>query len=211
MIGNDACGNHSVRHGRTVRHVIELELVLGDGSHLVAGRGGLRAAEADDSVAAERAAALNVDLRSLVAENLAPIRVELGRIERQVSGYQLQHLLPENSFDVARMLVGTEGTCAIVVGAKLALVPKTPAALLIAVGYPDVVAAADDVPTVLEFAPAAVEGVDESIVATMRSRRGPDSVTGLPDGSAWLFVDLDGENASDVAARADELVVRLRR
>jgi FAD/FMN-containing dehydrogenase/Fe-S oxidoreductase len=211
MIGNDACGNHSVRHGRTVRHVAELELVLADGSHVVVGRGGVRAADPDDPAASARAEALTAALRELIAENLAPVRTELGRIERQVSGYQLQHLLPENGFDVARMLVGTEGTCAVVVAATLALVPTPPAALLIAVGYPDVVAAADDVPTVLEFAPAAVEGVDESIVATMRSRRGPDSVTGLPEGSAWLFVDLDGENSSDVAMRADELVRRLRR
>jgi len=210
MIGNDACGNHSVRHGRTVSHVIELEVVLADGSHLIAGRGGLRPARPDDPVALARASALNADLRSLAAENLAQIRLELGRIARQVSGYQLQHLLPENGFDVARMLVGTEGTCAVVVGATVALVPIAPAALLIAVGYPDVVAAADDVPTVLDFEPAAVEGVDESIVATMRSRRGDDSVTGLPDGNAWLFIDLDGVDARYVAARADELVLRLR-
>jgi FAD/FMN-containing dehydrogenase/Fe-S oxidoreductase len=211
MIGNDACGNHSVRHGRTVDHVVELELVLADGSHVIAGRGGVRPARSDDPAALARAAALNADLRSLAAENLAPIRTELGRVARQVSGYQLQHLLPENGFDVARMLVGTEGTCAVVVGATLALVPTAPAALLVTVGYPDVVAAADDVPTVLEFSPAAVEGVDESIVATMRSRRGEDSVTGLPDGSAWLFIDLDGADAGEVAARADELVLRLQR
>jgi FAD/FMN-containing dehydrogenase/Fe-S oxidoreductase len=210
MIGNDACGNHSVRHGRTVRHVVELDLVLADGSHVVAGPGGVRPADPADPAASDRTAALNANLRELIAGNLAPIRVELGRIERQVSGYQLQHLLPENGFDVARMLVGTEGTCAVVVGATVALVPIAPAALLIAVGYPDVVAAADDVPTILEFAPAAVEGLDESIVASMRSRRGADSVAGLPQGSAWLFVDLDGENASTVAHRADELVQRLR-
>jgi FAD/FMN-containing dehydrogenase/Fe-S oxidoreductase len=211
MIGNDACGNHSVRHGRTVRHVVEVELVLADGCHVVAGPGGMRPADEGDSVSGARAAALNTELRTLIADNLAPIRVELDRIERQVSGYQLQHLLPETGFNVARMLVGTEGTCAIIVGATLALVPVALAALLIAVGYPDVVAAADDVPTILEFAPASVEGLDETIVATMRSRRGPDSVTGLPDGSAWLFVDLDGDDSHEVAERADELVRRLRR
>lgn len=210
MIGNDACGNHSVRDGRTVRHVTELELVLADGSHLFASRGGLRAADPRDWAAVARAERLNAALGALAEENLAPIRTELGRIGRQVSGYQLQHLLPENGFDVARMLVGTEGSCAVIVGATLSLVPVPPAALLIALGYPDVVAAADDVPAILEFDPAAVEGLDESIVATMRSRRGPDSVTGLPDGSAWLFVDLDGENPGVVARRADELVGVLR-
>lgn len=210
MVGNDACGNHSVRHGRTVAHVVELELVLADGSHVVAGRGGIRAATVGDRAAEARATELQTSLRRLVSGNLAPIRTELGRISRQVSGYQLQHLLPENGFDAAKMLVGTEGSCAIVVTATVSLVPTPPAALLVAVGYPDVVAAADDVPTILEYSPAAVEGMDESIVETMLARRGRDAVSGLPDGHAWLFVDLDGSDPTDVADRAAELVGRLR-
>jgi len=210
MIGNDACGNHSVRYGRTVHHVIELELVLADGSHVIASRGGLRSAVDGDLEAAGRAKRLNTTLSAIADSHLGSIRLELGRISRQVSGYQLQHLLPERGFDVAKMLVGTEGSCAIVVGATVSLVPTPPAALLIAVGYPDVVAAADDVPVILEYSPAAVEGMDESIVSTMRARRGHDSVAGLPDGSAWLFVDLDGGDAAQVAAHAAELVDRLR-
>ncbi|MET0453550.1 MAG: FAD-binding and (Fe-S)-binding domain-containing protein [Mycobacterium sp.] len=207
MIGNDACGNHSVRHGRTGGQVVELELVLADGTHVVAGRGGLRPVNPDD---AAHVTALNAELRKLLGDNLAPIRTELGRISRQVSGYQLHHLLPEHGFDVAKMLVGTEGTCAVVVAATVELAPTPPAALLVAIGYPDVVAAADDVPTILEFGPAAVEGMDASIVAAMRERRGPDAVAGLPDGGAWLFVDLDGDDTAEVAHRADDLVRRLQ-
>jgi FAD/FMN-containing dehydrogenase/Fe-S oxidoreductase len=210
MIGNDACGNHSVRHGRTVGHVVELELVLADGTRAFAGRDGLRPADTADARATERVAHLNDELRKLVGDNLAPIRTELGRISRQVSGYQLHHLLPEHGFDVAKMIVGTEGTCAVIVAATVELVPTPPSALLIAIGYPDVVAAADDVPTILEFRPAAVEGMDASIVAAMRDRRGADAVAGLPDGGAWLFVDLDGDDDTEVAARAEELVQRLR-
>lgn len=210
MIGNDACGNHSVRYGRTVHHVIELEIVLADGSHVIAGHGGIRGAIDGDLEAAARARQLNTALSTITNSSLGPIRLELGRISRQVSGYQLQHLLPENGFDVAKMLVGTEGSCAIVVAATVALVPTPPAALLIAVSYPDVIAAADDVPVVLEYGPAAVEGMDESIVSTMRARRGHGSVAGLPDGSAWLFVDLDGDDPAAVAVRANELVERLR-
>ena len=210
MIGNDACGNHSVRYGRTVHHVIELELVLADGSHIIAGRGGIRSAAEGDLAATTRARQLNTTLSTITSSHLGAIRVELGRISRQVSGYQLQHLLPENGFDVAKMLVGTEGSCAIVVAATVALVPTPPAALLIAIGYPDVATAADDVPVVLEYSPAAVEGMDESIVSTMRARHGHDSVAGLPNGTAWLFVDLDGDDADGVATRATELVDRLR-
>jgi FAD/FMN-containing dehydrogenase/Fe-S oxidoreductase len=207
MIGNDACGNRSVRHGRTSAHVESLEIVTADGILAYAERGGLRAADPADG---ERIAQLEKDLRRLVEENLAPIRTELGRIPRQVSGYQLQHLLPESGFDVARALVGTEGTCVLVTGATVRLVPEPAATALLVLGYDDVVAAAEDVPEILRWSPAAVEGMDEAIVATMRARRGTDSVTGLPDGRAWLYVELDGDNPAAVAARARDLLGVLR-
>ncbi|WP_028934685.1 FAD-binding and (Fe-S)-binding domain-containing protein [Pseudonocardia spinosispora] len=207
MIGNDACGNHSVRYGRTAAHVIELELVLADGTQAIAGPGGLRPMHPADERRVEQ---VDAALREVVHSYLADIRTELGRIPRQVSGYQLHHLLPENGVDLAKCLVGTEGTCAVVVAATIALQPVPPAALLVALGYDDVVDAARDVPEVLEFSPAAVEGMDDSIVDTMRGRRGPDSVRGLPGGKAWLFVDLDGDDPESVAARAEELLGRVR-
>ncbi|MFF8395349.1 FAD-binding and (Fe-S)-binding domain-containing protein [Streptomyces sp. NPDC016172] len=210
MIGNDACGNRSVRDGRTGGHVVALELVTADGVRAVADHTGLRAAEPGDAEAVRRVARLDSELRRLVEENLAPIRTELGRIPRQVSGYQLHHLLPENGFDLARALVGTEGTCAVVTAATVRLVATAQASTLLTLGYEDVVEAAEDVPQILRFAPSAVEGMDEAIVATMRARRGPDSVTGLPEGRAWLYVELEGEDQAAVNARAAELLDTLR-
>ena len=137
-------------------------------------------------------------------------RTDLGQIQRQVSGYHLENLLPEKGFNIARALVGSEGTCAVVVRARMALVHKPASALLLCVGYPDVVEAARDIETILGFSPAAVEGIDDAIVATMRARRGEDSVTGLPNGKAWLYIDLDGANPADVQSQADELLERLR-
>ncbi|MFI5611866.1 FAD-binding and (Fe-S)-binding domain-containing protein [Amycolatopsis sp. NPDC051903] len=208
-IGNDACGNHSVRYGRTSDHVVELDVVTGDGARLTAHRGGLRAADPEDGYSVSRAAELEAQLAALVQANLAPLRTELGRIPRQVSGYHLATLLPEHGFDVARALVGSEGTCAVVVRARVKLVPKPPAALLVCLGYADVVEAARDVPAILEFSPAAVEGMDQSIVDTMRLRRGPDAVGGLPEGKAFLYVDLDGDDPAEVAETAKRLVARL--
>ncbi|MCX4907432.1 FAD-binding and (Fe-S)-binding domain-containing protein [Streptomyces sp. NBC_00878] len=207
MIGNDACGNHSVRYGRTGEHLVSLDLVLADGTRATADRDGLHAV---DEAGRERVARLTADLRGIVDAGLATIRLALGRIPRQVSGYQLQHLLPENGFDVVRVLAGTEGTCATVVSATVRLMPKPPAALLIALGYDDVVDAAEDVPLILKFSPAAVEGLDEAIVATMRHRRGAASVTGLPEGRAWLYVDLDGDDPQQVAAEAERLLDELK-
>ncbi|WP_307530907.1 FAD-binding and (Fe-S)-binding domain-containing protein [Streptomyces umbrinus] len=210
MIGNDACGNRSVRHGRTGRHIESLEIVTADGVHAIADHGGLRAADPADTASVERVAELADEVRQLVADQLALIRTELGRIPRQVSGYQLQHLLPEHGFDMARALVGTEGTCAVVVAATVRLVATAPASALLALGYDDVVDAAEDVPEILRWSPTAVEGMDEAIVATMRARRGTDSVTGLPGGRAWLYVELDGDEEELVTARAAELLDTLK-
>ncbi|QCU78978.1 FAD-binding oxidoreductase [Citricoccus sp. SGAir0253] len=210
-IGNDACGNHSVRHGRTSDHVVELDVVTSDGARLTATTTGLRATDPADAASAARAAELEEALRGLARDHLAAFRRELGRISRQVSGYHLEHLLPERHLDVARALVGTEGTCALVVRARMRLVPRPASALLVCLGYAGVVDAARDVPAILESSPAAVEGIDRAIVETMRLRRGADSVLGLPAGDAWLFVDLDGDDADEVAAAAERLLARLGR
>ncbi|MFF4346110.1 FAD-binding and (Fe-S)-binding domain-containing protein [Streptomyces sp. NPDC001530] len=210
MIGNDACGNRSVRHGRTSGHIEALEIVTADGVRAVADRTGLRADDPDDTDAVQRVAGLEADVRRLIDGNLASIRTELGRVPRQVSGYQLHHLLPEHGFDMARALVGTEGSCAVVTAATVRLVATAQASTLLTLGYDDVVDAAEDVPEILRWNPTAVEGMDEAIVATMRARRGPDSVTGLPEGRAWLYVELDGDDQAAVDARAAELLDVLR-
>ncbi|WP_232512298.1 FAD-binding and (Fe-S)-binding domain-containing protein [Rhodococcus pyridinivorans] len=210
-LGNDACGNHSVRYGRMSDHVHEIDLVTADGFRLTAAQQGLRATDPDDAAAAARAQQLDAELTALAGEHLFEFRTELGRIQRQVSGYHLDHLLPEKRFDVARALVGSEGTCAVIVGARVELVPRPSSALLVCLGYDDVVDAARDIGTILEFSPAAVEGVDAAIVETMRLRRGENSVLGLPVGNAWLYVDLDGDDPDSVAAAADALLDKLRR
>ncbi|MDY6810949.1 MAG: FAD-binding oxidoreductase, partial [Actinomycetota bacterium] len=166
-IGNDACGNHSVRHGRTTDHVEELFLVTADGLRLTATRTGITATEPDDTAAVARADLLTGQLRELTARNRAILRTDLETIPRQVSGYHLSKMLPENGFDVARALVGSEGSCAIVVAARVRLVPVATSPLLLCVGYPTVSDAARDVPTILPYAPSAVEGIDRKIVATM--------------------------------------------
>lgn len=209
-IGNDACGNHSVRHGRTADHVVSLDLVTASGDRLTATRGGLIATDRDDRSAAAEADRISNGLAALAAIHSAAFRRELDRIPRQVSGYHLAHLLPERGFDIARALVGAEGTCAVVVAATVSLVPVAREARLLCLGYNDIVDAARDTLSILEFDPAAVEGIDSAIVDTMRHRRGDGSVAGLPDGRAWLYVELDGDDLRQVDARCDALVARLR-
>ncbi|KUI34611.1 FAD-binding and (Fe-S)-binding domain-containing protein [Mycobacterium sp. GA-2829] len=205
-IGNDACGNHSVRYGRTSDHIVALDVVTAEGHRLTATHDGLRATDPTDAQAAEAAARVTAELRALADQHRTEFRLELARFPRQVSGYHLANLLPENGFHVARALVGSEGTCAVIVGATVALVPVAPSAMLLCLGYADLVDAARDNSLILRYSPAAIEGIDSIIVDTMRHLRGADSVQGLPAGNAWLYVDLDGEDRAEVEARGAAMV-----
>jgi FAD/FMN-containing dehydrogenase/Fe-S oxidoreductase len=190
MIGNNACGSRALGYGRTADNVLELDIVTGAGDRL--------STTDKDSFGL---------LKGVVTENLEVIRTELGRFTRQVSGYSLEHLLPERGFDVAKMLVGTEGTCAMVLGAKVKLVKIPARSTLVVLGYPDMASSADAVPALLPYEPIAIEGLDARIVDVVRSRKG--TVPDLPEGRGWLFVELTGDPAGVIAdsAALDSLVV----
>ncbi|MFZ3572198.1 FAD-binding and (Fe-S)-binding domain-containing protein [Streptomyces sp. BH097] len=209
-IGNDACGNHSVAYGRMAHHVREVELVTADGAFLRAGRDGIRAVDERDHTSVTRAAELDAALRSFAQKHLGLIRTELGRIPRQVSGYQLGALLPENGFDVARALAGSEGTCAIIVRARVAVVPKPRTTALLCLGYENTVESARDVMPILAAKPTAVEGLDLSIVDIMRHRRGAASVDSLPRGNAYLMVEFSADTIERASADCERLLDTLR-
>jgi len=209
-IGNDACGNHSVAYGRMTQHVQEVELVTADGAYLHAGLDFLRAVDARDHHSAARASELLAGLKELAQANLAALRLELGNIPRQVSGYHLGHLLPENGLDVAAALAGSEGTCALVVRAKVGLVPRPRTTALLCLGYANTVDSARDVTAILAVKPSAVEGLDASIVNIMRHRRGAASVDSLPQGNAFLMVEFSADSIEQAAADCDRLLEKLK-
>ncbi|HEY0508953.1 MAG TPA: FAD-binding and (Fe-S)-binding domain-containing protein [Blastococcus sp.] len=193
MIGNNACGSRALGYGRTSDNVVGLDVVTGSGQRLRLDRG----TTPQDGVLA--------DLHRLVAGELATIRTELGRFGRQVSGYSLEHLLPERGFDVARALVGSEGTLALVLGATVRLVADAPHRGLVVLGYPTMADAADATPGLLQHSPTAVEGLDARIVQRLRDV--PAAVVpDLPRGDGWLIVELTGESAAEVAAGAQRVV-----
>ncbi|MDQ2959306.1 MAG: FAD-binding oxidoreductase, partial [Actinomycetota bacterium] len=152
MIGNNACGAHALAYGRTADNVEKLSLLLADGSSLQAGL----LAELIDPVGAE--------LSALVSANLGVIRPEFGRFTRQVSGYSMEQLLPENGGRLARFLAGTEGTLAVITQAEVRLVPAAPFTALAVLAYPDIATAADAVPALLPLRPLALEGMDSRLV-----------------------------------------------
>ena len=145
-------------------------------------------------------------LDTLIAAHLGMIHTEFGRFTRQVSGYSLEHLLPEHGADLAKFLAGTEGTLGMILGATVRLVPSPKAVALAVLGYPEMPAAADAVLGLLPHRPAAIEGMDARLVEVFRPRRGAAAVPGLPRGDAWLFVETAGDTEAEARAAAERLI-----
>ena len=187
MVANNACGPHATAWGRTSDNIVSLDCVDGQGRRFTA-------TTSHDS-------ALNdvPGLASLIDSNLAPIRTQLGRFKRQVSGYSLEHLTPEGRRNLAAMLAGSEGTLVLILSITVRLVPLPDAPVLAALGYRSMIEAADDVPALLAHSPLAVEGMDRRLVDVVRAHKGPGAVPALPEGEGWLLVEV-GAPGEDVTA-----------
>ncbi|KAA1397308.1 FAD-binding protein [Aeromicrobium ginsengisoli] len=185
MIGNNACGSRALAYGRTADNVVGLDVVTMAGEQLSVTAGGRT-----ESPTLDR-------LDEVVQGGLGVIRTEFGRFGRQVSGYSLEHLLPERGFDVATFLAGTEGTLATMTSATVRLVEDPPHRQILVLGYASMADAADDVPALLPFGPTACEGLDSRIVDVFRMHKG--SVPELPRGQGWLFVEISGDDPGLVA------------
>ena len=187
MVANNACGPHATAWGRTSDNIVSLDCVDGQGRRFTA--------------TTDHDATLSdvPGLASLIDSNLAPIRTELGRFKRQVSGYSLEHLTPEGGRNLAAMLTGTEGTLVLILSITVRLVPLPDAPVLAALGYGSMIEAADDVPALLAHSPLAVEGMDRRLVDVVRAHKGPGAVPALPEGEGWLLVEV-GAPGEDVTA-----------
>lgn len=190
MVGNNACGPRATAWGKTSENVLSLEVVDGRGRRFTAGKGDLSAVEG---------------LQELVEANLKPIRTEMGRFGRQVSGYSLEYLLAENGRNLASMLVGSEGTLVSVLEIEVRLVDIPKAPVLVAIGYADMVAAGHDVPTILKHKPIAVEGMDKRLVDVVRVHKGPGAVPELPAGEGWLMCEVGGDTVDEALEKAHAL------
>ena len=170
MIGNNSCGTHSLLAGKTVDNVEELRVLLYDGTELTVGA--TSDAELEAIVAAGRTARRDLRGAARASRSIHAdlIRARFPQIPRRVSGYNLDELLPEHGFHVARALVGSEGTCAIVLDAKVTLIRSPQHRSLVGLGYADAFDAADHVPEILEFKPIGLEGFEGAMVDGLRTQ-----------------------------------------
>src|SRR6202021_4119249 len=153
---------------------------------------------------------LRESLKQIAAQYADLIRQKFPSIPRRVSGYNLNFLLPENGFHVARALVGTEGTCITILEATCRLVESPPARVLLVIGWPDVYICADHVPQVMEHRPIGLEGFDDIMVGM--SRRKNVNLEGLgllPDGGGWLMAEFGAQTIAEAESQARTLMEAL--
>jgi FAD/FMN-containing dehydrogenase/Fe-S oxidoreductase len=203
MIGNNSCGVHALMSGKTVDNIEELEIVTYDGVRM---RVGPTSDDALESIIAAggRRGQIYAGMKRIRDKYGDLIRAKYPKIPRRVSGYNLDALLPENGFNVAQALVGTECTCVVVLEAKCKLVYSPPSRTLVVLGYDDIFEAADDVPRLLEFNAIGLEGIDDRLIADMKAKGlNVDKIELLPKGKGWLLIEFGGETkeASDGYAR----------
>jgi FAD/FMN-containing dehydrogenase/Fe-S oxidoreductase len=209
MIGNNSCGVHSIMSGKTVDNIEELDVLTYDGIRMRVGA----TSEAElASIIAEggRRGEIYAGLKSIRDRYADLIRAKFPRIPRRVSGYNLDELLPENGFHVARALVGSESTCVLVLEAKTKLVHSPPARALVVAGYPSVYEAADDVPRVLAHDPIGLEGFDDLLVRDQQFKKmNPHGIALLPPGGGWLLVEFGGATLDEAMDKAQRLASSL--
>ena len=188
MIGNNSCGPHSVMAGKTVENLERLEVLTYAGERFWC-----------DALPPR----IESRLKAIADKYGELIRARFPKIKRRVSGYNLDQLLPENGFNVARALVGTEGTCALTLQAEVRLVTSPPHRVLVVAGFPDIFAAGDAVPRMLDAGPIACEGLDEAIIGGLRTRglRLAD-IALLPPGKAWLMLEFGAATKEEAIQKA---------
>ena len=202
MIGNNSCGAHSVMAGKTVENIEALEVLPYDGARFWCGP--TSEAELETIVRrGGRQGEIYEKLRSLRDRYADLIRGRFPKIKRRVSGYNLDQLLPENGFNVARALVGSEGTCAITLQALTRLVRSPRERVLLVIGFEDITLAGDAVPQVLAAGPIACEGLDTGIIGGLRERGLKlEDIALLPAGNAWLMVEFGADSRQEVLQKA---------
>ena len=206
MIGNNSCGVHSVMAGKTDDNIESLEILTYDGVRLKVGRTSEQEIEGIVR-AGGRHGEIYAGLKSLRDQYGGLVREKYPDIPRRVSGYNLNQLLPENGFHVARALVGSEGTCVTVLEATCRLVQSPSQRVLLVIGFRDVYECADRVPEIMDYKPIGLEGFDEQLVACTRLKGvNSEGLALIPEGRGWLLAEFGAWTAQEAESQARRLM-----
>jgi len=210
MIGNNSCGTHALMAGKTSDNIDELDIVTYDGTRM---RVGKTSDEELERIIQEggRRGEIYSKLKALRDRYADLIRKRYPKIPRRVSGFNLDELLPENGFNVAGALVGSESTCAMVLEATTRLVESPPVRTLVVLGYPDIYSGCDHVPELLKHKPIGLEGFDDGLINDMR-RKGMqlNEVALFPAGRGWLILEFGGNTKEEANKQAQGLIDELQ-
>jgi FAD/FMN-containing dehydrogenase/Fe-S oxidoreductase len=207
MIGNNSCGAHSAAYGKTVDNVEALEVILYDGTGLSL-QGSIDDAQLSTAITrGGREGELYSRLRELRNRCANSVRDHFPKLPRRVSGYNLDELMPERGFNVARAIVGSEGTLATILRATIRVVPRPKEVGLAVLGFDDVFIAADQTPWLLEHRPEALEGFDQNLPEFARTKKMP-GVRFLPAGRAFLLAELGGSSRDEARERAERVIAQ---
>ena len=217
MIGNDSCGTHSIMAAlygngpKTADNVEEMDVLLYDGTRMRVGK--TSDAELAQIIAdGGRRGEIYQKLKDLRDKYGDLIRERFVNIPRRVSGFNLQYLLPENGFNVARALVGTESTCVTVLEAKMNMIPNPKSRTLVILGYKDIFCAGDNVPEIMKHEPIACEGLDDVLIELMKQKNlQPREVELLPKGGGWLLVEFGGASDDEVNDQAKKFMAAMEK
>jgi len=208
MIANNACGAHSVAWGTTADNVRSLELVLADGTRCAVDAAGNRT---ESAARPGREGELHRQLQSFVDRHELVIRRRFGRFSRQISGYALHRLLPENSYNVAGLLCGSEGGFAATLQATVALTALPAAKVLCVLGFDSSITSADCVPVLLRHDPLTIESINVDLVERLPAEvRAAAIKAGLTSGRAWLLVEMGGDDPTSARLAAAKMLEELR-
>ncbi|HTA25424.1 MAG TPA: FAD-linked oxidase C-terminal domain-containing protein [Terriglobales bacterium] len=211
MIGNNSCGVHSVMAGKTDDNIEELEVLTYDGLRMKVGQ---TSEEELERIIREggRRGEIYGGLKRLRDRYADMVRQRYPNIPRRVSGYNLNWLLPENGFHVARALVGSEGTCVTVLEASCRLVESPPERVLLVLAYADIFQCADRVPEIMAHGPIGLEGVDHLLVEyTRRKGINSEGLALFPPGGGWLLAEFGATTQAEAESQAQKLMHTLAR
>lgn len=210
MIGNNACGVHAQMAGTTANNIAEMEILTYDGLRMRVGP--TSETELEQIIrAGGRRGEIYANLKRLRDTYAELIRQRFPQIPRRVSGYNLDQLLPENGFNVARALVGTESTCVTVLEATAQLIHNPSARVLVVLGYPDIYSGCDHIPVILPYQPIGLEGFDDELLNDL-ARKGQytQEMELLPQGHGWLMIEFGADTKEEALKQAQTCIHHIR-